>query len=560
MQPRFEDVDERVATQAAFGCDAPTRSLEIAPRDPHSTGTWIVDALPPLDAGPAASREVALLVDDASDVALASWAASTVVREGTPLTISIAAARPLGLEAPTATVSLATRCRLGAPLAAEIREARVRWSDGRVEALCAAAIGRLNALPTNEVRTLSFGPAVRGDARVHIVAEVVDERGARWTRTVQLLVRATESAARIGGLPVATLSEDTRWLDLAIPVEGGFASAFAACELWAKSPRGERLLGWIGGISEVESIDGRRQLRIGCEPARAALAAHESLFCRNLRLHERDGFAPLDLVDRATAIGAEALRGRVFPSPVAGEFGIPGVASIAVPAAESLVPGAGTHVLVLSPGYCSSGNSWPPTHFAQDAWFFENQYQNQSHDQFAIALATSASAYKSYGLVGHSQGGCVALHLYAFYWSGLDWAGPGRLLQAVGSPLKGTPLAGNLAALAEVFGVQCGENYDLTTSGAAAWLSAIPTSARQKLHTYTTTFVDNWWSYDYCHLATDPFLSDPEDGTTEHSAGHIPGAVNMGLKDGWCHVEGMSHPDQTLDPQRNAAMNAETAR
>jgi hypothetical protein len=375
-----------------------------------------------------------------------------------------------------------------------------------------------------------------------------------------MLVRVTERAVRIGASPTATLSEDSRWLDLAIPVEGSFRAAFAACELWAESSRGERLLGWIGGISEVEPIEGGAQIRIGCEPVRTALLPDETLVCRNIRLHERDGFAPLDVVGRAVVAGGEALRGRSFDAPVAGEFGIPGIASIPAPDAQSFAPGAGTHVLVLSPGYCSSGNSWPPAHFAQDAWFFENQYQNQSHDQFAVTLATSAAACKSYGLVGHSQGGCVALHLYAFYWSGLDWAGPGKLLQAIGSPLKGTPLAGNLAALAEVFGVQCGENYDLTPAGAAAWLSAIPTSARQKLHTHTTTFIDNWWSYDYCHLVTDPFLSDPEDGTTEHSAGHIPGAINMGLKEGWCHVEGMSHPDQTLDPQRNASMNAETAR
>jgi hypothetical protein len=142
----------------------------------------------------------------------------------------------------------------------------------------------------------------------------------------------------------------------------------------------------------------------------------------------------------------------------------------------------------------------------------------------------------------------------------MDWAGPGRLIQTLGSPFKGTPMAGNLAALGQVFGVQCGANYDMTTTGATAWLATVPTSVRTKAYTHTTTFTDNPFSYDYCNVLTDLFLNDPEDGVTEHSAGHITGANNMGLKTGWCHIAGMRDPAQATDAERNAVINTQGAR
>jgi hypothetical protein len=89
----------------------------------------------------------------------------------------------------------------------------------------------------------------------------------------------------------------------------------------------------------------------------------------------------------------------------------------------------------------------------------------------------------------------------------------------------GTTLAGNVAILGEIFGVGCGTNTDLQYSGASTWLSSIPSWAKAATRYHTTSFKDNWWSYDYCHLATDLLLSDPDDGTTEKWAGQLPGAV-----------------------------------
>lgn len=215
--------------------------------------------------------------------------------------------------------------------------------------------------------------------------------------------------------------------------------------------------------------------------------------------------------------------------------------------------------LLLVHGYCASGASWNTNSFSNSA-LFQDYDQSRSHEEFAQLIINFGAPYSSYGVVAHSQGGAAALHLYSRYWSGLDYSTGGTLIQSVGTPYQGTALAGNLAALGSVFGIGCGTNTDLTYSGASNWLSTIPSWARSEVDYYTTSFNTKWWRYDYCHLATDLFLDDPEDGTTEKWSGQLSGAVNMGHKKGWCHTTGMRDPAQYNDSSRNSSMNSRAAR
>ena len=192
---------------------------------------------------------------------------------------------------------------------------------------------------------------------------------------------------------------------------------------------------------------------------------------------------------------------------------------------------------------------------------FVDLNQNRSHDQFAQLLGNFGSTWNSFGVVAHSQGGAAALHLYTYYWSGLDNATGNRLIQSVGTPYRGTNIAGILAAIGSWFGAGCGSNDNLTYSGAAAWLAGIPTAQRAKVNYYTTAFrYTYWWANDYCNFATDLVLSDPEDGTTEKTYGQLSGGVNQGHTSGQCHTTGMRDPAQYLDSSRNATMNANAAR
>ncbi len=214
--------------------------------------------------------------------------------------------------------------------------------------------------------------------------------------------------------------------------------------------------------------------------------------------------------------------------------------------------------LLLVHGYCSEG-VWPETDFTQ-SMVFQDFHQNRSHDEFAQLILQQGAGFDSYGIVAHSQGGAASLHLYTYYWSGLDDAQGPRLIQSVGTPYQGTALAGNLALLGEIFGAGCGINFDLTYNGAALWLANIPSWARGEVFYHTTSFEDEPFSYDYCHVATDLFLTDPDDGTTERWAGQLPGANNMGHTEGWCHSNGMAEPAQFTDHARNALMNQMAAR
>ena len=62
----------------------------------------------------------------------------------------------------------------------------------------------------------------------------------------------------------------------------------------------------------------------------------------------------------------------------------------------------------------------------------------------------------------------------------------GRLIQSIGTPYRGSPLAGILGTIAHVFGVGCGRNDNLTYDGAERWLQGIPMEKRAEVYFYTT--------------------------------------------------------------------------
>ncbi len=544
-------VTERFASQSFLRIDGAaiedaTRLFELeVPAGPCTLEC--VAALP--EGAPAA-----LIVADSAEVSLCGHLGSRIVRAGGALELVVRG------ESPAHGVAAEIGLAGGVPREVAVADAQVTWSDGMVERATAVEVR------ADGSARVVFARAHAGDALVRIDGAVRDASGAWRQRSLAYATRVVDGALLTGGVraEASDVVADGGWVDFAIGIEHAAIGSvvFAATELWAD----DRPLGWIGGLAEVEQGVGGSVVRLGVARSRIALRDGERLALRNLRLHERDGFAPLDLRAEAEPEVRVALQSKPsaqdgdLPVEVADWGGLPGIATVPVPAISSFVPPIGAHALVLTHGYCADANPWPAAQFGADAWRYEQPNQNLSHDAFAVDIATRAAQFKSYGVVGHSQGGCAALHLYAYYWSGLDWAGPGRLMQCVGSPLEGTALAGNIAVLGQVFGIQCGANYDLTYDGAAAWLSGIPAAARAKLYTHTTTFTNVPFFYDYCSIASDILLSDPEDGVTEDFSGHIVGGVNMGLRTGWCHVSGMRDPAQTGDSNRNATMNAQGAR
>ena len=215
---------------------------------------------------------------------------------------------------------------------------------------------------------------------------------------------------------------------------------------------------------------------------------------------------------------------------------------------------------ILVHGYCAGSNPFPINQFSNAIAFYDSAAPaSWSLNTFAVKISNFAAnnGIQGCGCIAHSQGGAACLHLYSYYWSCLDYATyNNRMIQSVGTPYQGTALAGSIAAIGDIFGAGCGSNNDLTYSGASAWLSGIPSWARSQVRYYSTSFNDRWWAYDYCHLASDVLLSDPDDGTTERAQAQLSGATNGGHKEGWCHTTGMRDPPQYTDSSRNSEMNA----
>lgn len=219
---------------------------------------------------------------------------------------------------------------------------------------------------------------------------------------------------------------------------------------------------------------------------------------------------------------------------------------------------------ILVHGYCASSSPFTFNHFSDAIEFSDPdtsnpQPSNWSHDLFArkIWKFTEDNNIDSCGIIAHSQGGLASLHLWAYYYSCLDNAAGGeRLIQSIGSPYQGSPLAGFLAFVGQIFGASCGWNEGLTIPGASYWLSTIPYARRSDVYYRTTSVKDYWWSWDACSYVTDFFLWDPEDGATERHRGQLPGGQNAGHTEGLCHTLHMNNPGQTANWGINNDMNS----
>lgn len=404
----------------------------------------------------------------------------------------------------------------------------------------------------------AFQAKLGGDYKAQVMVTGVNAAGREFIRTTEHLLPVIDDAMRITSantVAAKSLGNDRMafTLQLADAVDGRHYRAHA--QVWGRSLDGKAMVpvAWIGGMVTVAN----GQLDLAFDNRWASYAKAQAPFeLREVRLDNPDHFITVASAPRLAVRGAQnLLKSRTAPVTKITDDMRTGPK----PARASSAKGVGTKLLLVH-GYCS-GDAWGPVagQFSNAA-VFKDFNQNRSHDAFARLIQSFGSTWNSFGVVAHSQGGAASLHLYNYYWSGLDYATGSRLIQSVGTPYQGTALAGNAAVLGSIFGVGCGTNSNLTYSGATSWLSGIPTSSRAKVNYYTTSFTDRSWVYDYCNVATDVLLSDPEDGTTERAKGQLSGAINQGHKTGWCHTSGMRDPAQVTDSSRNSTMNANAAR
>lgn len=436
------------------------------------------------------------------------------------------------------------------------------FSDQVQQATYTAEIKAPSGIITTETSVpgsseVTFVPTEVGPHSIRLLAQGIDDDGTPILLTTQHIVFAAPVAPLLNA-PTTKIENNQVVIEFT-PTNSPRRTILAA-EVWGELNNEPTPVAWISSIvgsTRSLTLDPRWISLAGVDP--------ETLELRAVRLHDLESFVPIEIVDQV-AISVKGLKLPAAPTEITNDM-LMGSRQASVPAPMPPLVSTGQepgvelgHRLMLVHGYCTDATPFTVSHFSGDLAQFQDYNQSRSHDEFALQMLAQSANMKSFGVVGHSQGGMGALHLYTYYWSGLDWARNGnRLIQSVGAPYQGTALAGNAAVLGDIFGFGCGENDNMTYTGSANWLSLIPTASRQQVYFYTTSFEDGF-GFDFCNFVTDLLLSDPDDGVIERDAGQLSGANNMGHLEGWCHTQGMRDPAQCTDPARNAIMNQEAKR
>lgn len=402
-----------------------------------------------------------------------------------------------------------------------------------------------------------YPATVAGEYVAQVEVRGVNSSGRAFVRTAEHLTPVVERSLALNGTKVTSSMTGQDRISLRVPVAVNKSSQHyrAIGEVWGHDASGNEIaIAWVGGMVQPS----KGTLNIGFDSRWVALAsANPPYSIRNLRIEEPDHFVTVASASRLH-LDLPALSLRQAASEITIDERMTMGPRPSASAADQTIQGVGKR-LILVHGYCSGG-VWPAGQFSTASTFLDAN-KNRTNDAFARLIRDYGATWNSFGTVAHSQGGMASLHLYANYWSGLDNATGSRLMQSVGTPYKGTNLSGILATIGNWFGVACGSNSNLTYSGATSWLAGIPTSSRAKVSYYTTSFkLTNWYTNDYCQMATDLVLNDPEDGTTEQVNGQLSGGVNGGHVTGQCHTSGMRDPAQYLNASRNSTMNSNAAR
>ena len=529
----------RQAGDAEFGLEQDLHAADYYALDGVASGRWKVR----LSAAPGASRRGFLLIegDEATELVSHQTHKRQLVGER------------IGFVAQLSAVDAQDQVRLG-KAAGRIVQAtlRVTGPDGRSETYAMYDDGRHDDGRADDgLYGAAFLAKSTGQHLAQVMVEGRDSAGQPLLRSAEHVVPVVEAGLQLGAPRASAAKRGGTRLSIELPVTshrpGQHYRAYA--EGWGRDAAGApKAVAWVGGMVTPQA----GKLALGFDSRWVQHAgAYAPYELRNLRLEDPDHFVTVAAAPKL----ALDLRG---VAPKAGAAPVVIDESMRMGPRPAQAKGTGSRLLLVH-GYCSGG-VWPAAQFTNASTFLDVN-QNRTHDQFARLIQSFGSTWASFGVVAHSQGGAASLHLYNYYWSGLDYATGNRLIQSVGTPYKGTNLAGILASLGSWFGVGCGTNDNLSYSGASAWLAGIPTSSRAKVNYYTTAFrTTNWWTNDYCNFATDLVLSDPEDGTTEQVNGQLSGAVNRGHTSGQCHTAGMRDPAQYHDATRNATMNANAAR
>eukprot|EP00052_Salpingoeca_macrocollata_P018634 m.153286 g.153286 ORF g.153286 m.153286 type:complete len:695 (-) comp20754_c1_seq1:37-2121(-) len=420
----------------------------------------------------------------------------------------------------------------------------------------------------------SFAAAEAGEYSVQALLKGFDNNGP-FIRTSEHIVPVVNSDLTLAPAAIGTMDEDM--LVLSIPVQGELGSVTqyrTYAQVWGRGVNGTTVpVAWVSAFGNVVTVVGHNALRLSLNTSWIARAdATEPFVLRDVYVQDTTSFVPLDsavqIPLQLSAGHSWALRKRLQSLRRS-----KGVNNISKEMRQGRPPAhlrlrntttSSNPKLVLLHGYCADKNPWQLTaEVWTDALYFLRANQGMAHDEFAqhVLEFTAAQQLTSYGLIGHSQGGIVSLHILNYYHSELDLATGPRKIQSVGSPYMGNSAAGFGLKLADLFNLGCGANTDLTLDGAALWLSGITEESAAQTNIYTSQYdKGGLFGEGWCNMLANSLMHLPNDGATELDYAVLPGGVHRGNTVGQCHIQDMNWPAVFLDVSRNTEMNNLAAR
>jgi len=383
-----------------------------------------------------------------------------------------------------------------------------------------------------------------------------------FQRTAQHVVTVSSATAALSGKALSKIIDSER-INILIAVTGSMnqPTLRGYTEVWGTTPSGElKPACWIGGI--VTQTPGFVSLELNLNWLKMA-GVSAPLILRNTYLSDITTSFPISAYEQDIHVLQAASLPR-FLSPVT-NMTITDEMRYGVNPLPAIETDAAAPTLLMLPGYCTNVNPWASSAADFTDAFFpadKGNYANHVYAQKMLAQA-QAKGMTKYGVIGHSQGGMVAVHLHNYFFTGLDMASTENgavLLQSLGTPFQGNTAAGSSASLGELFGIGCGSNTDLSRDGAVNWLSGISGASRSKLQFYSTTYELGKFFGDWCSLPMNIILQWPNDGVTELSYAPLPGAADKGNTQKWCHSVDMGYAPQYTDHARNRILNQNAAR
>ncbi|XP_065904311.1 conditioned medium factor-like isoform X2 [Dysidea avara] len=291
-------------------------------------------------------------------------------------------------------------------------------------------------------------------------------------------------------------------IDFTIDVSwyGPDASYRAFAQVWGTGENNEEVpVAWISGLVDVQR---KKRCLFNCHYVKMQLDscwlelvnAKPPLVLKSISLEDLKGYITVSKMDEIKVITEDDNLMNWSPSLKAKDIEIDwemkeGYNPYRI--RKSNTSSGETGKLVLLHGYCAGADHFECVldYFTDYIVYNKSNHKNMVHDEYAKEVLKDLhdKGVTRFSVYGHSQGGAVATHLYTYYISGIDAVSGGHIVQTLGTPYLGCPLAGLLALIGDTFfGIGCGANGDLTYDGAARWASKLPMDKQLEVYCYTT--------------------------------------------------------------------------